>query len=58
MTTPVVREDVAQATCPTCGRAMRREINGIRTPPMPGLFWFCTNLDCKDGKQNHIYSGG
>ena len=58
MTTPVVREDVEKATCPTCGEPMRREFDWVRNPPMPGVFWFCTNADCADGKGNRIYSGG
>ena len=44
--------------CPVCGEAMRREVNGFRSPPMPGAFWFCTSVDCDDGRQNRIYSGG
>jgi len=44
--------------CPVCGEAMRRELNGFRAPPTPGVFWFCTNADCDDGRQNRIYSGG
>lgn len=46
------------ALCPTCGEPMRREIDGVRLPPMPGVFWFCPNKDCPDGKRNRIYSGG
>ena len=37
---------------------MRREFDGVRNPPMPGVFWFCTNADCEDGKRNRLYSGG
>ena len=51
-------EDRAMAICPKCGSEMRRELNGVRLPPMPGAFWFCTNLDCEDGKRNRVYSGG
>ena len=58
MTIPVVREEIAKVNCPTCGEPMRREFDGIRNPPLPGIFWFCTNLDCQDGKGNRTYSGG
>ena len=58
MTTPVVREKVEELACPTCGKPMRREFDGVRNPPMPGVFWFCTNFECEDGKRNKIYSGG
>ena len=58
MTTPVVREDVEKTKCPVCGQPMRRESDGVRNPPMPGTFWFCTNIDCEDGKRNRVYSGG
>ena len=58
MTTPVVREQVNAATCPSCGNPMRREYDGVRTPPMPAVFWFCIDADCADGKSNQIYSGG
>jgi hypothetical protein len=37
---------------------MRREFDGVRNPPAPGVFWFCTNLDCEDGKRNPLFSGG
>ena len=46
------------ANCPVCGEPMRREVDGVRVPPMPHTFWFCTNRDCDDGKRNRIYSGG
>ena len=39
-------------------REMRREHDGVRMPPMPKVFWFCTNVECADGKQNRLYSGG
>ena len=58
MTTPVERENVSKTPCPTCGEPMRREFDGVRNPPMPGIFWFCTNSDCKDGGNNRLYSGG
>ena len=58
MTTPVAREQVGDLRCPTCGEPMRREFDGVRNPPMPGVFWFCTNADCEDGKRNRLYSGG
>lgn len=58
MTTPVVREEIAKVNCPACGEPMRREFDSVRKPPLPGVFWFCTNLDCQDGKRNKIYSGG
>ena len=45
-------------TCPTCGQAMRREIDGVRVPPMPQVFWFCTNPNCKDGERNALFRGG
>jgi hypothetical protein len=37
---------------------MRREFDGVRNPPMPGVFWFCTNTECEDGGRNRLYSGG
>ncbi len=58
MTQPVIREKTSEMRCPECGRLMRREFDGVRNPPMPGVFWFCTNADCADGKRNKIYSGG
>ena len=58
MTTPVAHENVESAPCPTCGEPMRREFDGVRNPPMPSLFWFCTNTDCKDGTRNKLYMGG
>jgi hypothetical protein len=47
-----------QVLCPTCREAMRREVDGVRVPPMPGVFWFCTNASCEDGKRNRVYRGG
>ncbi len=47
-----------QAACPNCGEPMRREKDGVRLPPMPGVFWFCRNVDCEDGKRNRVFSGG
>ena len=44
--------------CPTCDEPMRRELDGVRFPPMPHIFWFCANRDCRDGKRNKLYSGG
>ena len=44
--------------CPTCGQPMRREFDGMRTPPMPKVFWFCINVDCEDGKENRTFHGG
>ncbi len=58
MTTPVSREDAPELACPACGQPMRREFDGVRNPPMPGVFWFCTELDCDDGKRNRVFSGG
>ena len=55
MTTP---DPPKQAACPTCTQPMRRERDGVRLPPLPNLFWFCTNVDCEDGKKNRVYSGG
>ena len=46
------------ASCPTCGETMRREIDGTRVPPMPHVFWFCTNSECADGQRNRLYRGG
>ena len=45
-------------TCPTCGQGMRRELDGVRVPPMPRVFWFCVNGDCQEGRQNQVYRGG
>ena len=47
-----------RARCPRCGELMRRERDGVRLPPMPGVFWFCGNVDCEDGRRNKVYSGG
>ena len=58
MTTPVVREDAGDLSCPACGKPMRREFDGVRNPPMPGVFWFCVNPECEDGRRNRLYSGG
>ena len=55
MAAPEARKSVM---CPKCGAPMRRERDGVREPPMPHVFWFCTNVDCEDGKRNQIYSGG
>ena len=46
------------ADCPACGATMRREIDGVRRPPMPQVFWFCTNSNCEDGNKNKLYRGG
>ena len=58
MTEPVAREQVEAAVCPICESPMRREFDGVRNPPLPGIFWFCTNLECEDGRRNRLYSGG
>ena len=58
MTTPVVRDDAGELSCLKCGKAMRREFDGVRNPPMPGVFWFCVNPECEDGRRNRLYSGG
>ena len=58
MATPDESDSVETPSCPICGQSMRREIDGVRNPPMPGVFWFCTNVDCEDGKKNPLYSGG
>ena len=58
MTTPVVREEPGDLSCPACGGNMRREFDGVRNPPMPKVFWFCTKPECGDGKRNRLYSGG
>ena len=58
MTVPVVRQNVTKIACPTCQKRMRREFDGVRNPPMPGVFWFCTNQECEDGKRNRVFSGG
>ena len=47
-----------QAVCPKCKEPMRRERDGVRAPPMPEIFWFCTNQKCEDGKSNKVFSGG
>ena len=54
----MAREPTEKTPCPTCGEPMRREMDGVRAPPLPGVFWFCTNRDCEDGRKNRIYSGG
>ena len=46
------------ANCPSCGHPMRKERNGVRVPPTPGVFWFCADLDCEDGLQNRVFHGG
>ena len=55
MTQPKTPEAVE---CPTCTEPMRRELDGVRFPPMPHVFWFCATRDCQDGKRNRLYSGG
>ena len=50
--------NTARSACPKCGHDMRREHDGVRVPPMPKVFWFCTNSDCEDGRNNRLYSGG
>ena len=52
------RQGLPRPACPACGQPMTREIDGLRSPPMPEVFWFCTNGRCEDGKQNKIYYGG
>lgn len=37
---------------------MRKEYDGIRQPPMPSVFWFCTNSACADGERNRLFQGG
>ncbi len=55
MTSP---ETPKRVSCPACGESMRRELDGVRVPPMPQVFWFCTNSNCEDGKRNRLYRGG
>ncbi len=55
MTTP---ERPERAACPACGEGMRRELDGLRVPPMPQVFWFCTNSSCPDGSRNKLFRGG
>jgi len=61
-TQPQQREDpqaaAGRALCPACGEPMRREYDGVRNPPMPHVFWFCTNSDCPEGKENLLFHGG
>ena len=47
-----------QPVCPICGQPMRRELDGARVPPMPHVFWFCTNSNCADGEKNKLFRGG
>ena len=58
MTTPVTTEHEDRVSCPRCEAPMRREYDGMRSPPMPEVFWFCTNAECVDGVRNRIFSGG
>ena len=58
MTEPVARERVDTPACPSCDSPMRREFDGVRNPPLPGVFWFCTDLECDDGRRNKLYHGG
>ena len=58
MTTESNTNTVPTSVCPKCSREMRREHDGLRVPPMPHVFWFCTNSDCDDGRNNRLYSGG
>ena len=37
---------------------MRKEYDGVRQPPMPSAFWFCTNKTCADGVRNRLFQGG
>lgn len=55
MSTPAQSQ---RAPCPKCGESMRQEKDGVRLPPMPHVFWLCTNSRCEDGKKNRVYSGG
>ena len=55
MSTP---DEPQKAACPVCGDSMRREKDGVQVPPKPGVFWFCANLKCSDGKRNRVFSGG
>ena len=48
----------AAALCPACGSPMRKEYDGVRQPPMPRVFWFCTNARCPEGKDNLLFQGG
>ncbi len=58
MTTPAERDNTPPASCPVCGEAMRKEYDGVRQPPMPSAFWFCTNKTCADGVRNRLFQGG
>ncbi len=58
MTTASDSNMETMSVCPKCGQDMRREHDGVRVPPMPKVFWFCTNVDCDDGRNNRLYSGG
>ena len=58
MTVPVHREWLEPVQCPICEEPLRREFDGVRNPPAPGVFWFCTNADCTDGARHKIFSGG
>ena len=55
MTTP---NTPRPSICPACGEPMRRELDGMRVPPMPQVFWFCTNAHCEDGRRNKLFRGG
>ena len=48
----------ASSVCPTCRQPKRIEMDGVRTPPMPTIFWFCTNKECIDGERNKLFRGG
>ena len=58
MATSPGTNDGKSAVCPVCGTQMRREHDGVRVPPMPNVFWFCVNVDCEEGRNNRLYSGG
>lgn len=48
----------APANCPVCDQQMRKDLEGSGRSPTPKVFWFCMNIDCRDGKRNKTFQGG
>jgi hypothetical protein len=50
--------DEERPYCPKCKRPLKRQTSIIMTPPCPRILWYCSNVDCQDGKANIVYYGG
>ena len=56
-----ITSDAKRMECTVCRTVSSIDFISLelhRNPPAPGVFWFCTNLDCEDGKRNPLFSGG